>query len=117
MALLSSNLLPGRPIAFDYLCKVLAAANSFSSLFNERVVAALLRLCLVVIQYDELRASVFVALDLLQGLSPVVLASVAEPLMEGLSKLVVENAGCIRYELPTLLGNQSSSLPHEQNVK
>lgn len=86
-----------RPIAFDFLTKVLASANSYSSLFNERVVAALLRLLVVVIQYDELRDSTFLALDMLRSLSPAVLASVAEPLMEGLSKLFVENAGQIRW--------------------
>jgi brefeldin A-resistance guanine nucleotide exchange factor 1 len=81
-----------RPIAFDFLGKVLASANNFSSLFNERVVASLLRLVVIVIKLDDLRDSAFLALDMLRSLSPTVLASVAEPLMTGLSKLFVENA-------------------------
>jgi brefeldin A-resistance guanine nucleotide exchange factor 1 len=81
-----------RPIAFDFLSKLVAAASSFSSLFNERVVASLLRLAVVVIKQDELRDSTFLALDMLRSLPPPVLGSVAESLMAGLSKLFLENA-------------------------
>lgn len=81
-----------RPIAFDFLGTLLASANNFSSLFNERVVASLLRLVIIVIKLDDLRDSAFLALDMLRSLSPTVLASVAEPLMAGLSKLFIENA-------------------------
>lgn len=86
----------GRPIAFDFLSKLLSNANSFSSLFNERVVASLLRLATVVIRQDELRDSTFLALDMLRSLSPAVLSSVAEPLMTGLAKVFVENADRIQ---------------------
>lgn len=81
-----------RPIAFDFLSRLLASASCFSSLFNERVVASLLRLIAVVITEDELRDSTFLALDMLRSLAPAVLSSVAEPLMAGLSKLFLENA-------------------------
>jgi brefeldin A-resistance guanine nucleotide exchange factor 1 len=100
LVLFSRVLLTGlflRPIAFDFLCKVLGSANSFSSLFNERVVASLLRLALLVIKHDDLRDSTFLALDSLRSLSPPVLASVAEPLMAGLSTLFIENADRIKY--------------------
>lgn len=77
---------------FDYLSKLLASASSFSSLFNERVVASFLRLAAVVIRDDELRDSVFLGLDMLRSLPPPVLASVAEPLMAGLARLFAEGA-------------------------
>ncbi|BGP52381.1 GDP/GTP exchange factor for ARF [Rhodotorula kratochvilovae] len=80
------------PTAFDFLQRLLASANSFSSLFNERVVASLLRLVAEVIKSDELRDSCFLALDMLRSLSPAVLGSVAEPLMAGLSRVFLENA-------------------------
>ncbi|GAA5889769.1 hypothetical protein JCM6882_004317 [Rhodosporidiobolus microsporus] len=81
------------PSTFDFLSRLLASSNSFSSLFNERVVASLLRLVAEVIKVDELRDSTFLALDMLRSLSPAVLSSVAEPLMAGLSRVFVENAG------------------------
>ncbi|GAA5913880.1 hypothetical protein JCM8208_004987 [Rhodotorula glutinis] len=80
------------PSSFDFLQRLLASANSFSSLFNERVVASLLRLVAEVIKSDELRDSCFLALDMLRSLSPAVLSSVAEPLMAGLSRVFLENA-------------------------
>ncbi|BGP04186.1 GDP/GTP exchange factor for ARF [Rhodotorula toruloides] len=80
------------PTTFDFLSRLIAHANSFSSLFNERVVAALLRLIAEVIKIDELRDSCFLALDMLRSLSPPVLSSVAEPLMAGLSRVFLENA-------------------------
>ncbi len=80
------------PATFDFLTKLVAAANSFSSLLNERVVASLLKLAVVVVKQDELRDSTFLALDMLRGLAPGVLSSVAEPLMTGLSRLFIENA-------------------------
>ncbi|GAA5880201.1 hypothetical protein JCM8547_006589 [Rhodosporidiobolus lusitaniae] len=83
------------PSTFDFLSRLLASANSFSSLFNERVVASLLRLVAEVIQVDELRDSSFLALDMLRSLSPAVLNSVAEPLMAGLSRVFINNAGRI----------------------
>jgi brefeldin A-resistance guanine nucleotide exchange factor 1 len=86
-----------RPSTFDFLSKLLASANSFSSLFNERVVASLLRLVAEVIQVDELRDSTFLALDMLRSLSPAVLSSVAEPLMAGLSRVFVNNADRIQF--------------------
>ena len=45
---------------------------------------------------EELRDSTFLALDMLRSLSPAVLSSVAEPLMRGLTKVFVENAGQIQ---------------------
>ncbi|GAA5913201.1 Arf family guanine nucleotide exchange factor GEA2 [Sporobolomyces salmoneus] len=87
------------PTTFDFLSRLLSSANSFSSLFNERVVASLLRLLTEVIKADELRDSTFLALDTLRSLSPPVLATVAEPLMAGLSKLFVENTD--RIQSPT----------------
>ena len=80
------------PHAFDFLGKLAGAATSFSSLLNERVVAALTRMCAVAVQSDDLRDSVFVALDTLRGLPPPVLASVAEPLMLGLARFMQERA-------------------------
>lgn len=91
-----------RPIAFDFLGRLLSSAGSFSSLFNERVVASLLRLAVVVIKEDELRDSTFLALDMLRSLTPPVLSSVAEPLMTGLSKLFIENADRIQCVPPAL---------------
>ncbi|GAA6005362.1 hypothetical protein JCM11491_002672 [Sporobolomyces phaffii] len=87
------------PTTFDFLSRLLSSANSFSSLFNERVVASLLRLLTEVIKVDELRDSTFLALDALRSLSPPVLATVAEPLMAGLAKLFTENTS--RIQSPT----------------
>ncbi|GAA6009496.1 hypothetical protein JCM10207_003803 [Rhodosporidiobolus poonsookiae] len=84
------------PMTFDFLSRLLASSNSFSSLFNERVVASLLRLVAEVIKFDDLRDSTFLALDMLRALSPNVLGSVAEPLMSGLSKVFVENAARVQ---------------------
>lgn len=80
-----------RPTTFDFFSKLLAAAASFSSLFVERVVAALLRLVFVVMQRDELKDSTLLALDILRSLPPTVLSSVAEPLMLGLSRVLIVN--------------------------
>lgn len=85
-----------RPITFDFLSRLLASASSFSGLFIERVVAALVRLLAVVIRHEQLRDSTFIALDILRSLPSTVLSSVAEPLMAGLSVLVTENAGQIK---------------------
>ncbi|GAA5949414.1 hypothetical protein JCM21900_004055 [Sporobolomyces salmonicolor] len=87
------------PTTFDFVSKLLGSANSFSSLFNERVVASLLRLVAEVIKVDELRDSAFLALDMLRSLSVPVLSTVAEPLMAGLSRVFVENAD--RIHSPT----------------
>ena len=92
-----------RPTTFDFLSRLLASANSFSSLFNERVVASLLRLLTEVIKVDELRDSTFLALDTLRSLSPSVLSTVAEPLMAGLSRLFVENSNRIQSACQTSL--------------
>jgi len=86
------------PATFDFLTRLVSAANSFSSLLNERVVASLLKLAVVVVKQDDLRDSTFLALDMLRGLSPAVLGSVAEPLMTGLSRLFIENADRIHSE-------------------
>lgn len=51
---------------------------------------------------DELRDSTFLALDTLRSLSPPVLATVAEPLMAGLSKLFIENSERIQYDYPMI---------------
>ncbi|GAA5882904.1 hypothetical protein JCM1840_000744 [Sporobolomyces johnsonii] len=87
------------PTTFDFVSKLLASANSFSSLFNERVVVCLLRLVAEVIKVDELRDSTFLALDMLRSLSGPVLSTVAEPLMAGLSRVFVENVD--RIHSPT----------------
>ncbi|KAK4052248.1 GDP/GTP exchange factor for ARF [Microbotryomycetes sp. JL221] len=86
------------PIVFDFLTKLLSAASSFSILFNERVVASVLKLSSIVIKQDELRDSTFLALDMLRSLPPPVLASVAEPLMAGMARLFAEGADRIESE-------------------
>ncbi|GAA5972950.1 hypothetical protein JCM8115_005875 [Rhodotorula mucilaginosa] len=84
------------PTTLDLLSRLIASASSFSSLFNERVVAALLRLIAEVIKIDELRDSCFLALDTLRSLPPPILSSVAQPLMAGLSKVFLENASRVQ---------------------
>lgn len=86
-----------RPTTLDLLSRLIASASSFSGLFNERVVAALLRLIAEVIKIDELRDSCFLALDTLRSLPPPILSSVAQPLMAGLSKVFLENASRVQY--------------------
>ncbi|KAK4046649.1 GDP/GTP exchange factor for ARF [Microbotryomycetes sp. JL201] len=86
------------PIVFDFLSKLLSAASSFSSLFNERVVASVLRLAAIVIREEELRDSTFLALDMLRSLPQPILASVAEPLMAGMARLFAEGADRVESE-------------------
>ncbi|KAK4697919.1 golgi-specific brefeldin A-resistance guanine nucleotide exchange factor 1, partial [Phenoliferia sp. Uapishka_3] len=107
------------PLVFDFLSKLLAAANSFSSLFNERVVASLLRLVAIVIQEKELRDSTFLALDMLRSLSPPVLSSVAEPLMRGLTKVFDENASAIQSttEWNLIFALLSATIQQEEAAK
>lgn len=78
------------------MSRLIGSASSFSGLFNERVVAALLRLIAEIIKVDELRDSCFLALDTLRTLPPPVLSSVAQSLMAGLSKVFLENASRVR---------------------
>lgn len=93
----TDSLFPARPTTLDLLSRLIASASSFSSLFNERVVAALLRLIAEVIKIDQLRDSCFLALDTLRSLPPPILSSVAQPLMAGLSKVFLENASRVQY--------------------
>ena len=92
----TDSVYPARPTTLDLLSRLIASASSFSSLFNERVVAALLRLIAEVIKIDELRDSCFLALDTLRSLPPPILSSVAQPLMAGLSKVFLENASRVQ---------------------
>ena len=71
------------------------------------------------IQEDELRDSTFLALDMLRSLSPAVLASVAEPLMRGLTKVFVENAGRIhsRTEWNLIFALLSATIQQEEAAK
>ncbi|POY71606.1 hypothetical protein BMF94_5391 [Rhodotorula taiwanensis] len=84
------------PLTFDFLSRLIGSASSFSSLFNERVVAALLGLIGEVIKVDDLRDSAFLALDALRSLPPAILSSVAQALMAGLSKVFLENASRVQ---------------------
>ncbi|GAA6025135.1 hypothetical protein JCM8202_005730 [Rhodotorula sphaerocarpa] len=84
------------PSTFDFLSRLIGSASSFSSLFNERVVAALLNLIGEVIKVDDLRDSCFLALDALRSLPPAILSSVAQSLMSGLSKVFLENASRVQ---------------------
>ncbi|GAA5877623.1 hypothetical protein JCM3774_005361 [Rhodotorula dairenensis] len=84
------------PTTFDFMSRLIGSASSFSGLFNERVVASLLRLIAEIIKVDELRDSCFLALDILRTLPPPVLSSVAQSLMAGLSKVFLENASRVR---------------------
>lgn len=78
------------PILFEHLSALLSASTHYSVLLIERAVVALLRLCLILAQKKTLRDQVYVSLDLIAGLPPIVANSVAEQIVAGVS-LILQN--------------------------
>jgi golgi-specific brefeldin A-resistance guanine nucleotide exchange factor 1 len=96
-----------RPIVFEHLSLLLKSSQRYSILLVERAVMSVLRICLIlaakassvvppqnprlitkVPQPSQLRDQIFLAIDLLGGLPPVVANSVAEQIMSGLIVIV-----------------------------
>lgn len=78
------------PILFEHLSALLSASTHYSVLLIERAVVALLRLCLILAQKKTLRDQVYVSLDLIAGLPPIVANSVAEQIVAGVT-LILQN--------------------------
>ncbi|KAG9016191.1 GDP/GTP exchange factor for ARF [Tulasnella sp. JGI-2019a] len=79
------------PIVFDHLSGILKASERFSILLIERAVVGLLRLCLIIAEKPSLHDQIYIAIDLLRGLPPSVMNSVAEQLSAGLALLLKEH--------------------------
>ncbi|KAG1879363.1 hypothetical protein C8R48DRAFT_588959 [Suillus tomentosus] len=75
------------PILFEHLSALLSASTHYSVLLIERAVVALLRLCLILAQKAN---QVYVSLDLIAGLPPIVANSVAEQIVAGVT-LILQN--------------------------
>ncbi|KAG8989449.1 GDP/GTP exchange factor for ARF [Tulasnella sp. 427] len=79
------------PIVFEHISGLLKAAERFGSILIERAVVGLLRLNLILAEKSSLRDQVYLSIDLLRGLPPTVINSVAEQLATGLARLVKEH--------------------------
>ncbi|KAG9049245.1 GDP/GTP exchange factor for ARF [Tulasnella sp. UAMH 9824] len=79
------------PIVFEHISGLLKAAERFGIILIERAVVGLLRLNLILAEQPSLRDQVYVSIDLLRGLPPIVTNSVAEQLAMGLARLVKEH--------------------------
>ncbi|KAG0706344.1 hypothetical protein DFH29DRAFT_169682 [Suillus ampliporus] len=82
------------PILFEHLSALLSASTHYSILLIERAVVALLRLCLILAQRKTLRDQVYVSLDLIAGLPPIVANSVAEQIVAGVT-LILQNGDIV----------------------
>ncbi|KAG8899424.1 GDP/GTP exchange factor for ARF [Tulasnella sp. 408] len=80
-----------RPIVFEHISGLLKAAERFGIILIERAVVGLLRLNLILAEQPSLRDQVYVSIDLLRGLPPIVTNAVAEQLAMGLARLVKEH--------------------------
>ncbi|KIO27117.1 hypothetical protein M407DRAFT_73603 [Tulasnella calospora MUT 4182] len=79
------------PIVFEHISGLLKAAQRFGIILIERAVVGLLRLSLILAEQPSLRDQVYVSIDLLRGLPPIVTNAVAEQLATGLARLVKEH--------------------------
>ncbi|CEL55144.1 putative protein C211,03 OS=Schizosaccharomyces pombe (strain 972 / ATCC 24843) GN=SPBC211.03c PE=1 SV=1 [Rhizoctonia solani AG-1 IB] len=104
------------PIVFEHLSMILSSSINYSVLLVERAVVGLLRLCriaankVIIIQYAHpvdssitvqpiLRDQIYISLDILGGLPPMVFNAVTEQIVAGLALLVQEH--------PTTISSQT----------
>ncbi|KAL1914448.1 uncharacterized protein VTP21DRAFT_8900 [Calcarisporiella thermophila] len=75
-------------IMFEHLSDILRAADTHSILLVERAVVGLLRLCIRILQQEEMRPQLVSALNLLLGLPAEIRSNVAEQMMAGISNMI-----------------------------
>lgn len=83
--------------AFEHLAKILNNAQSFSPLFVERAVAGVLRLQGAAVAREDFHEQFFLALDVLRSLPPTIMVSVAEPMVQGICRIVGEHSTIFQY--------------------
>ncbi|KAJ1307233.1 hypothetical protein OPQ81_001347 [Rhizoctonia solani] len=76
------------PIVFEHLSMILSSSPSYSVLLVERAVVGLLRLCRIAANKASLRDQIYISLDILGGLPPIVFNTVTEQIVAGLALLV-----------------------------
>lgn len=87
------------PIVFEHLTTILSSSIRYSVLLVERAVVGLLRLCRVAANKASLRDQIYISLDILGGLPPVVFNATTEQIVAGLALLVQEQ--------PTIISSQT----------
>ncbi|KAH7342067.1 hypothetical protein B0J17DRAFT_715209 [Rhizoctonia solani] len=88
-----------RPIVFEHLSMILSSSVNYSVLLVERAVVGLLRLCRIAANKASLRDQIYISLDTLGGLAPMVFNTVTEQIVAGLALLVQEH--------PTVVSSQT----------
>ncbi|KAK7440220.1 GDP/GTP exchange factor for ARF [Stygiomarasmius scandens] len=86
------------PVVFEHLSALLSSASQYSVLLIERAVVSLLRLCQILAQKPSLRDQIYLSLDLLSGLPPAIVNSVAEQIIAGVILLVHKHRDVIRSQ-------------------
>ncbi|CCO30694.1 Pattern formation protein EMB30 AltName: Full=Protein EMBRYO DEFECTIVE 30 [Rhizoctonia solani AG-1 IB] len=87
------------PIVFEHLSMILSSSINYSVLLVERAVVGLLRLCRIAANKPILRDQIYISLDILGGLPPMVFNAVTEQIVAGLALLVQEH--------PTTISSQT----------
>ncbi|KDN35753.1 hypothetical protein RSAG8_11315, partial [Rhizoctonia solani AG-8 WAC10335] len=87
------------PIVFEHLSMILSSSINYSVLLVERAVVGLLRLCRIAANKASLRDQIYISLDTLGGLPPMVFNTVTEQIVAGLALLVQEH--------PTVVSSQT----------
>ncbi|CAE6427640.1 unnamed protein product [Rhizoctonia solani] len=87
------------PIVFEHLSMILSSSINYSVLLVERAVVGLLRLCRIAANKPILRDQIYISLDTLGGLPPMVFNAVTEQIVAGLALLVQEH--------PTIISSQT----------
>lgn len=85
------------PILFEHVSGLLASSERYSILLIERAIVALLRICSLLATKPTMRDQIYISLDLLGGLPPVVANSVAEQIVSGIALIVQTHREVIRY--------------------
>ncbi|CUA75851.1 putative protein C211,03 [Schizosaccharomyces pombe 972h-] [Rhizoctonia solani] len=83
------------PIVFEHLSVILSSSINYSFLLVERAVLGLLRLCRIAADKASLRDQIYISLDTLGGLPPIVFNTVTEQIVAGLALLVQEHPAVV----------------------
>ncbi|KAF8810722.1 Sec7 domain-containing protein [Phlegmacium glaucopus] len=107
------------PIVFEHLSALLSSSTQYSILLIERAVVCLLRLCQILASTPSSRDQVYVAFDLLAGLSPTVANSVGEQVMAGLILVFQKHKDIIRSqtEWNLVFALIRSTMPHPEAAR
>ncbi|KAF9518905.1 hypothetical protein BS47DRAFT_1379647 [Hydnum rufescens UP504] len=83
------------PLVFQHISGLLSSAVRFSVLLIERTVVGLLRIALILAAKPSLRDQLYIALDLLGSLPPVIVSAVAEQLTAGIALIIKQHRDVI----------------------